>query len=149
MVTQTVGEEERRMAIIKRCLKRAGYGTNPDTHKGEVSANVILIKASNMVDKKINEVIKLKQEWEVLFHGEFQRTRPGSERAKKVEGEMEHIENRIKDTLAEIREISADIHGCTEVLSNFEVRRSFELWKPEEDYAVRRCKELLLKYTVR
>ena len=128
---------------------REGYGVNPDTYKGEVSANVTLIEASNAVEKKINEVIKLKQKWEKLYHDDYQRTRPDSKRAKIIEGEMDHIESRVKGTMAEIREISADIHECTELLSNFEVRRTFELWRPEEDYAVRKCKELLLKYTVR
>lgn len=152
MVTQTASEEERRMAIIERCLKRARYEANLDTHKGEVSANVTLVKASDMVEKKINEVVKLKQEWDVLFHGEFQRTRPGSKRAKKVEGEMKHIESRVEGTAAEIREISKDIQECADALSAFGasgIRRNFEMWKPEEEFAVRTCKELLLKYTVR
>jgi len=128
---------------------REGYGVNPDTHKGEVSANVTLIEASNAVDKKINEVISLKQKWEKLYHDDYQRTRPESKRAKKIEGEMDHIESRVKGTMAEIREISKDIQGCADALSSFEVRRNFELWKPEEEFAIRRCKELLLKYTVR
>lgn len=110
---------------------------------------ITLIEASSAVEKKIDEVIRLKQKWKKLFHEDYQRTKPETERARKIEGELDHIEGRVKGTMAEIREIGKDIQGCADALGSFEIWKSFELWKPEEERAIRKCKELLLKYTVR
>lgn len=106
-----------------------------------------MAEASGVVEKKIDEFIALHQKWKKLYYEDFQRTKEGSEEAKKIGSKMDYAEAEAKSRAGEIREISKDILTCAEFLGEFrKYGDTFELWKPEEDFAIRRCKELLTKY---
>jgi len=99
-------------------------------------------KASKEIEKTLSEIIKLKHKWNKIYNEEYQRARK-PERIKKIEIELDVIENEIKDKTRKVNELSEKIRRCAELLERFEVSRSFDLWKPEEEYTIEECKRLL------
>ena len=107
--------------------------------------DVGLKKASEKIEKKLLEVIKLKHKWDKIYNQDYQRAKK-PERIAKLDRELDNIEDEIKDIVNEINDISREVRRCIELLEEFHVRTPFDTWKPEDSLAYKRCKDLLYVY---